>query len=267
MQKLGGFDDNWKEKLIDDLKLKGYSRKTIRTYTYYAEKFVESGVGLEQFLLGLINFGKSRSTIRTAGFAIKFFLNREKQINFQDLPNIKINKKLPVILSKEEIDKIIKVCNNVKHRLIIMLLYSSGLRVSEVVNLKWEDVDFSRKTIHIKDAKGGKDRITLLSNKVKRELLGFSIFRKGLVFKSNRNGRYSSRAVQAVVKNVAFKAGITKNVSPHSFRHSFATHLLEDGIDIRYIKELLGHSKIETTLIYTKVSGNTIRKIKSPFDN
>ncbi|PIN78270.1 integrase [Candidatus Woesearchaeota archaeon CG06_land_8_20_14_3_00_33_13] len=265
-------DANWKNLLLDELKLKGYSKKTVSAYLFHVTKFIESGLNPREFLLNLINNKKSKETVRVAGFAIKFYLSikarQNKEINqiIEKTPNIKRDKRLPVILSKNEIENMIICTKNFGHRTILMLLYSSGMRASEIINLRWEDIDFNRNIIHIKLAKGGKDRIVMLSPKLKKNLKALDIEKKGLVFKTNRNKKYSLRTIEVIVKKAAEKAGITKHVTPHTLRHSFATHLLEHGIDIRYIQKLLGHSDLKTTMIYTNVSKRDISKIKSPID-
>ncbi|MBI5393248.1 tyrosine-type recombinase/integrase [Candidatus Woesearchaeota archaeon] len=178
-----------------------------------------------------------------------------------------IQKKLPIILSKEEIEKLISVAKNVNHRLIIQIGYSSGLRISEIINLQWQDIDFNRNLIHLKRAKGKKDRIVMLSLKVKENLMDLTSDKQGHVFLTNRNGKYTQRTIQKIIENAAMKAGIRKKITPHTLRHTFATHLLENGTDLKYIRDLLGHSDISTTLIYTKVFNKDICKIKSPIDD
>lgn len=163
-------------------------------------------------------------------------------------------------------NKMITSLNNLNHRLIIQVGYSAGLRCSEIINLKWQDIDFERNTIHIKNAKGKKDRIVMLSHKVKETLQMLGNEKQGYVFKTNRESKYTARTIQKIVENAAQKAQINKEVTPHSLRHAFATHLLENGTDIRYIKELLGYANISTTLIYTKVSNQNLMKIQSPLD-
>ena len=259
--------------VIRECKLKGYSQKTIDTYRHHINKFVSSGKTPRDFLLGLIAKDKSDETVRSAGFAIKFYLNTIKKdsLEIQDilnnLPNIKREKKLPVILSKEEIERLISSTKNINHRLIIQVGYSAGLRISEIIYLHWKDIDFDRNLIHLKRAKGKKDRIVMLSLKVKENLMNLTPNKEGYVFLTNRDGKYTQRTIQKIIENAAIKAGIRKSISPHTLRHSFATHLLENGTDIRYIRDLLGHSDISTTLIYTKVSNKNIRNIKSPLDD
>jgi site-specific recombinase XerD len=282
--------EDYTQLIIDECRLKGYSQKTTDNYLYHIKKFVSSGKSPRDFLLGLIAKDNSGETIRSAGFAIKFYLNTIKKdssktkksegflvpemqetfLGIQDilnnLPNFKREKKLPVILSKEEIKMLISATKNINHRLIIQIGYSADLRVSKIINLKWQDIDFDRNLIHLKRAKGKKDRIVMLSLKVKDVLMNLTLKKEGYVFLTNRNGKYTQRTIQKIIKNVATKAGIRKSITPHTLRHSFATHLLENGTDIRYIRDLLGHSDISTTLVYTKVSNKNISKIKSPLD-
>lgn len=260
------------QRIIQECKLKGYSKKTADSYLHHVKKFVLSNMEPRDYLLDLINKGYSDETIRSVGFAIKFYLNilkkdsSEIQKILENLPNVKREKKLPVILSKEEIEKLVAATKNINHRLIIQIGYSAGLRVSEIINLKWEDIDFNRNLIHLKRAKGKKDRIVMLSQKVKEGLESLSQEKQGYVFQTNRNGKYTQRTIQKIIEHTAKKAGINKKITPHTLRHSFATHLLENGTDLRYIRDLLGHSDISTTLIYTKVSNKDISKIKSPLD-
>jgi site-specific recombinase XerD len=263
---------DWEKLVENEAKLRGYSSKTIGSYTYCIGKYLASEKTPKYFLLDLIHQGKSNETIRLTGFAIKFYLKASNKGNpklndfINNLPNLKRAKKLPVILSKQEIQQMIISTKNYNHRLIIQIAYAAGLRVSEIINLKWQDIDFSRNTIHIKAAKGKKDRIVMLSFKIKKALQRLDTHKQGLVFKTTRGGKYSPRTIQVIICNTVKKARINKKVTPHTLRHSFATHLLEKGVDIRYIKELLGHSNISTTLIYTKVSNKDLSKIKSPLD-
>jgi len=257
----------------EECKLRGYSPKTINNYIFHVNKYISSGKTPREYLLGLIKNGKSDETVRSVGFAIKFYLNIIKKDSSEilsvlnDIPNVKREKKLPVILSKEEIELMIKSTKNINHRLIIQAGYSAGLRVSEIINLKWQDIDFDRNLFHLKRAKGKKDRIVMLSLKVKEGLMNLAPNKEGYAFLTNRNSKYNPRTIQKIIETAAMKAGIRKKITPHTLRHSFATHLLENGTDIRYIRDLLGHSDISTTLIYTKVSNKSIRNIKSPLDD
>lgn len=258
--------------VVEECRLRGYSQSTIDVYSHHVKKFLLSGLSPRDFLLSLIRTGACDESVRSACFAIKFYLRisgnpadeLEKILN--DLPNVKREKRLPVILSKEEVERLVFVTKNLNHRLIILVGYSAGLRVSEIINLKWEDVDFDRNLIHVKRAKGKKDRVVMLSLKVKDALKSLSSVKQGYVFLTNRGSKYTQRCVQRILENSARKAGLRKKVTPHTLRHSFATHLLEKGVDIRIIKDLLGHSSISTTLVYTKVSNKTICNVKSPLD-
>jgi len=244
---------DWKKLIEDEAKLRGYSQKTIDAYVFYAGKFIESGKSAREFLLDLINKNKADETIRSACFAIKFYFNilkkdfPELKDILNQLPNVKREKRLPIVLSKEEILKIIQATKNLNHRLIIMTGYSAGLRASEIINLKWEDIDFKRNIIHIKKAKGKKDRITILSPKLKKSLINLDSEKQGYVFKTARKSKYTLRSIEQIIQNTTKKAGINKKTTPHSLRHSFATHLLEKGVDISYIKDLLGHTNISLT--------------------
>jgi integrase/recombinase XerD len=266
-------EENFEKIISEECRLKGYSERTIKNYVLHVKKFIESKRNPREYLLGLISDKKSDETIRSACFAIKFYLETIKKDSFfikeilNNLPNVKREKKLPAILSKNEIERMVLATKNINHRLIIQTSYSAGLRISEIINLKWEDIDFDRDIIHIKRAKGKKDRVVMLSKTIKDFLKILCNEKFTYVFKTNRNEKYTQRTIQKIIKDVAVKAGINKKITPHTLRHSFATHLLENGVDIRYIKDLLGHSNISTTLIYTKVSNKDLTKIKSPLDN
>lgn len=256
----------WKTKIENEAKLKGFSKNTILNYIYHIDKFLKSGLAPKEYLLNLINTSHADETIRNAGFAIKFYLKTTSSENNIDIPNLKREKKLPIVLSKKEINDMILTTTNLNHHLVIQMAYGTGMRTSELINLKWQDIDFQRNIIHIERAKGKKDRIVMLSPKIKKALNSLCIKKEGYVFLSNRKNKYTIRTIEKIVDNAKVKAGIKKKISPHTLRHSFATPLLENGTDIRYIKELLGHSDISTTLIYTRVSNKNIRNIKSPLD-
>jgi site-specific recombinase XerD len=186
------------------------------------------------------------------------------------IPRPKREKRLPTVLSKEEISKLIEAARHPKHRLLLMLLYSSGLRVGEVDRLRAEDIDVERGLLRVRDGKGGKDRYSLLSAKALAVLRAYrDVFGcQRWVFEGGREGRhYTARSVQHVVRRCAVKAGIERAVTPHTLRHSFATHLLEAGTDLRYIQELLGHGSSRTTEIYTHVTATRLAKIRSPLDD
>ena len=175
---------------------------------------------------------------------------------------------LPSVLSINDISKILKVMKNIKHKTILLLIYSSGLRLNELLELRIGDIDSEAMRIHIKSGIGKKDRYVVLSDNV-LELLReyYKIYKpNNYLIEGQNGGKYSPKSVQSVFKSALKKAGIKKKATVHTLRHSFATHLLDEGTDIRYIQELLGHKRLETTQIYTHVSSYSINKIKSPAD-
>ncbi len=246
------------EKLINECKIRKYSRETAKSYVSIVSGFLDSGLEPKKYLLSKSK--SSRSTVRSTYFALKFFHENVLNEKFAGkIPIAKSSKNLPKVLSKNEIEKMISLTNNLTHRAIITFLYYAGLRISEVINLKTENIDFEREVINVK-GKGEKERIVFLHPKIK-QIFEFMNLGKGVLFKSNRNQKYTKRTIQQIIKNSARKAGIKKRVTPHMLRHSFATHLLEAGADIRHIQKLLGHSSLSTTQIYTHVAGKDIRKL------
>jgi site-specific recombinase XerD len=173
------------------------------------------------------------------------------------------------VLNTEEITSMIKVTANLKHKLIIMLGYSSGLRLNEIISVRLSDIDRGRMQLRVKQSKGRKDRYTILSEKILPILDAYldEYAPDDLIFTGVGGKAYSDKSVQEVVKKAAKNAGINKDVTPKTLRHSFATHLLENGVDLRYIQELLGHSSSKTTEIYTHITTKGFEKIKSPMDS
>jgi len=202
---------------------------------------------------------------------LKFFFEEVlgKPEAIRNITYPKKEKKLPIVLSEDEVTSILKGIDNLKHRAIIFLVYASGLRVGEVVRLKKEDIDSDRMIVHVKQAKGKKDRITLLS-KLSLEVLRNYVKKyrpdEWLFPGQDEKKHITERTVQKVFENAYTKAKVTKDISIHTLRHSFATHLLEGGTDLRYIQELLGHNSSKTTEIYTHVSTKSIGRIQSPLD-
>ena len=261
------------EKLKRELEIINSSKKTIKSYLYYVSKFLkysrEKGLNedvVKNFIQQEIR-KNSPSTVSSEISAVKFFF--EKVLNQKlILQHPKRNKTLPNILAIEDIKSLIDVTSNIKHKLIIKLLYGCGFRVSEIINLKKKDVDFEESLIKIKLAKGRKDRFVKIPSSIQEELLNYSkTINLEYLFPSNRGGKLTTATIQAILKNAAKKAGIKKRVYPHLLRHSFATHLLEQGTDLRIIQKLLGHSDIKTTQIYTQISQASIKNIKSPLDD
>lgn len=200
-------------------------------------------------------------------YAYSTILRRDITI---EIKRPKKEKRIPVVLSKEEVRMLIESVHNRKSKLMISLMYACGFRVSELINLKIEDLDFNEKIGHVRQAKGKKDRIfnipSFIFEDLKRQAEEQKQEGNELLF-TGPKGKLSSRNMQKIVKKAAIKLGITKDIHPHTLRHSFATHLLEDGIDIRKIQELLGHSDLSTTQIYTHVSAEELKKIPSPLDS
>jgi len=267
---------NYLQKTTDELTYRNYSKKTIKSYIYHLKQYFLFKktdyaklhvANIKNFLLFLQLEHKSPQTINQALQAIKFFYKEIIGAKIQySIKYAKKNKILPVVLSRQEISNIINSLDNLKHKLIIALSYGAGLRVSEVTNLKIGDFDLENLTIHIKQAKGKKDRLTIFPEKIKNQLEKIFCFKNKneILLESSRGGKLSERSVQKVFSRALAKAGIKKPASFHSLRHSFATHLLENGVDIRYVQELLGHSNIRTTQIYTHVTNPSLKNIKSP---
>jgi len=263
---------------LDELKLLKYSRSTIKNYISCLKEFLtiqndESEAfekRIKQFILYKIDNGVSTSSVNLYHSALKLYGTKVLNIDITDsIERPSKDKKLPHVLSREDVKLIFKNTENLKHRTILMLIYSAGLRVSEAALMKLSDIDFNRDVIHIKNAKGRKDRITLLADNLKVILTDYLTDYKPdkWLFAGQEPGSHISiRSVQKMFENAVAKSRINKEVSVHSLRHSFATHLLENGTDIRYIQELLGHEHTKTTMIYTKVSNSALRKIKSPLD-
>jgi len=266
---------------VKKLKLKGYSPKTIKAYLGHLKRFkgfinlnwdhVKEG-DINNYILFLLDIREvSHSFVNQAVSAIKFMMLEvlNKPSIAIGIPRPKKENKLPIILSQEEIFNILKSITNKKHKAIIALIYSAGLRIGEVVKLKPQDIDSDRMLIKVYQGKGRKDRYTLLSQialDVLREYYKEYQPKYWLFPGGKPESHLTSRSVQRVFKSACKQAKINKSVTVHSLRHSFATHLLENGVDLRYIQKLLGHSSSKTTEIYTHVSRKSIRNIESPLD-
>ena len=271
------------EKLETELKLRGFSQKTISAYLYNNQKFLEfikkqpeeiTRDDIKYFLAHLISDKKLKpASINLVLCSLKFFYQEmlEKDI-FKKVKAQKREKKLPVVLTKEEIKELIKAPKKRKHKLLIEFMYGSGLRVSEAVSMKIEDLNLDKKIGIVKSGKGKKDRLIIISEKLVEHIKKYLEKRKKkqdqnpYLFPS-RDSHLSIRQAQKIVQKAAKKAQINKRVFCHALRSSFATHLLESGTDIRVIQELLGHINIQTTERYTKVSTKQLKKVKSPLDS
>ena len=275
------FSEHWRAKLEAELRARKYSPRTQRAYITYnrlicrnLQKTPEeiSPEDVTNFLADMDKNGKySVSAMNLALSAIKFFFKKvlnNDSIDERHRP--RQDERLPMVFSKDEIKKVLSAEKNPKHRLLLMLAYSSGLRVSEVVALRKEHIDFSRKVIYIKLGKGRKDRSTLLSEKASRFIEEYCEYFKieTWLFPGQKpNQHLTIRSAQSIFSKAVSQAKIKKEISIHGLRHSFATHLLETGTDIRYIQSLLGHVSIRTTERYTHVARRSILNIKSPLDS
>jgi site-specific recombinase XerD len=264
------------------LEFKQYSSNTIRSYRTAFTSFIiafphtrPSTLSKQQIMDWMLEQQKSRNWTESYQNmminAIKFFYEQllKKPKENYNLPRPRKPSKLPSILSIDEVINLFEQIENTKHRAILMAAYSSGLRLSEVLNLKPEDIDSKRMMIHVRQAKGKKDRYVMLSQLFLEDAREyFKRYKpKEFLFEGLNGGKYSPRSVQQIIKRAVQRAKIRKKVTFHTLRHCFATHLLESGIDIRSIQELLGHNSIKTTAIYTHVTASDIAKIKSPLDN
>jgi site-specific recombinase XerD len=261
------------------LKIRNYSDQTSITYIHLislllgysgrmAEELSQEDIRNFQYEFWKNN-NYSISTQRQFVGALRKFLDLyNTNIDIEAIPLPKREKHLPQVLSQEEVLELIRVTDNLKHKAMLSLLYDAGLRISELINLELDDIDFDSKRIHIRNAKGKKDRYVSLSR-----VLGMILLNYIAEYKPNQyviNGQdslqYSETSIRQVLRHNASKAGIRKRVYPHILRHSYATHLIENGVNIRYIQELLGHSHIHTTEIYTHVAMRHTLGVKSPLD-
>lgn len=259
-----------------------YSAATCNNYVIQFRKFLEhihpktisdlDSQLIEKYLLHLIQTKKvSISTQNQAINAIKFYLEHvqdgERRVYYAERPRKEIT--LPTVLGEDEVKLLFDHTKNVKHRAILYLIYSAGLRISELLNLTWPDLDPIRGVINIRGGKGKKDRITILSTVAYRYLVQYRehYLPAEKVFEGAPGKPYSARSVNKIIKRSGRLAGITKNISAHTLRHSFATHLLESGTDLRYIQTLLGHENSKTTERYAHVTKRGFERLKSPLDN
>ncbi|MBN1793164.1 tyrosine-type recombinase/integrase [Candidatus Woesearchaeota archaeon] len=271
---------NLLKKLETELRIRGFSEQTIKAYRFHNAKFLDyirkepegmSEDDLKQFLAHLISEKKlSASSVALVRSSLLFAYNQVLGKGFLGIKTPKIQRKNPTVLSKDEVKSLISACVNDKSRLLIQFLYSSGLRVSECLGVRIEDIDFSEGVCNVRQGKGKKDRMTVISQKLLLDLKAYleaGTLSSGLVFRNRGGAALTVRNVQKIVSGAAKRAGINKPVTPHKLRHSFATHLLESGVSIRFIQELLGHSNLQTTQIYTHVSRESIKGIRSPLDD
>ncbi len=268
--------------MIDQLKMKRYSNSTIRTYTSMFEEFINHYPQIspeeitEKEIIAFLRYLVEERQVSTSYQnqsinAIKYYyeqvLGGRRKFYFIERP-VK-ERKLPVVLSEQEVARIFASVENLKHKCLLMLIYSAGLRISEALHLKTKDIDSKRMQVTVRNAKGKKDRVSLLSKSILPLLRGYyQLYEpKEYLFEGAEGGKYSARSAQNILKRACEKAKIQKKATLHTLRHSFATHLLEKGTDLRYIQVLLGHGSSRTTEIYTHVSTKALKDIQSPLDS
>jgi site-specific recombinase XerD len=262
------------------IEIQHYSKDTFKSYQFHIDKFRRcygDNITTENILRHLhylTNKGFSASTINVVRAALLYYANKvlHKEIMPKDITTIKRAKPLPKPINAEIILKIINNTHNLKHKIVLEILYGSGLRLGEVVKIRWEDIDFVEGILRVNNGKGNKDRLVKLGENVIRHLLDYKESR------CNKDSNYvldsmarpqthiSKKTVQKILENSCKKAGIKEHYNVHRLRHSYATHSLEAGVDIRKIQEALGHSSPKTTMIYTKVTKDTIKGMISPLD-
>lgn len=266
---------------LEKLIRRRYSQNTIKTYVTYFRSFMEefrereldsiTTKEINDYILKLIRTkGISPSQQNQRINAIKFYYEKVAGLDIQlhFLERSKKSRELPKVLSEEEVLAILGSIQNLKHKSIIATIYSAGLRRSELINLRKQDIFFDRKLIFIRGAKGKKDRTSVLADSLSITLKKYlEEFRPNYwLFEGVNRNQYSSTSIAKILHRGARNAGIEKKVTPHMLRHSFATHLLEQGVDIRYIQTILGHGSSKTTEIYTHVSKKSLAQIRSPLD-
>lgn len=265
--------DEWIGKLEIELKSRGFSAKTIKAYTFHVSRFlafvrIDAPDGEIRKYFAELSERMGPRTINQRISAVKFFyrnvLGKDISVPFMKRPCA-----IPEVLTKSEIMAMLNALSNAKHRLLAETVYGCGLRVSEASKLKKEDLRFSEGVLFVRHGKGNKDRIVSLPMALSKRLQSYLVLRNDenpYVFDSARGGHITIATIQKIVAIAAKNAGISRNIHTHTLRHSYATHLLENGTDIRIIQRLLGHSDIKTTEIYTHVSSAAIKNVKSPLD-
>lgn len=256
-----------------------YSIRTISTYSLCLNKFLNyckkgprkiTKKDIKDYLDNLQERNKTGSTINIHLNALKFAMQEILNKNFMvKIKYSKTPKALPIVLTKEETVKLINSIDNEKHKLMVKLIYGAGLRVSELVNLKIIDLDLEKNYGWVRHGKGNKDRLFIIANAIKDELLIHikenNLGSEDYLFESY-NGHISARTIQNIIKKATKKAKIPKNVHPHTLRHSFSTHLIEDGYDIISLQSLLGHNSAQTTMMYVHMASHRLISVKSPID-
>lgn len=269
-------------KMEQELMLKGYSRHTVKTYLFAFKEYTiwlgkdrapadQNTEDIRDFLYHWIKFKKASATVQNQLInAIKFYFEKvlKRDRTIYELPRPKKAVQLPKVFSEKEVQMLLQAPENIKHQCILLTIYSTGVRLSELLNLRLQDIDSKRMSVFIKGGKGKKDRYTVLSPMLLKHLRHYyKIYMPQYwLFESPDSGQYSARSVQQILRDAIEKSGVNSFGTVHTLRHSFATHLLENGTDLRYIQHLLGHNSTKTTEIYTHITKHHIAKLKSPLD-
>lgn len=267
--------------LREEIVISGYSKRTLKMYLIYVKDFLRyikkpaESCERHDIVSYLAYLREDRelsgSAISLVQAALKFFFhNHLKHKILADIKTPKKAKKLPTVLTKDELKLLIKATKAGRDRLIVEFLYSTGVRVSEAINMKSDSLDFKERIARVRGGKGNKDRLIILSNnwcKEARKYLKKKKIKSEFFFSKKNGKKLSTDTAQRILRKASAKADLHKHVTPHALRHSYATHLLEAGENIRKIQVLLGHSNLATTQIYTKVSTDELKKVKSPFDS
>lgn len=269
------------ESFRQELVIAGYSPRTIKTYLFLVKDFLiffnkDPKTTVRNDIVGFMVQKKEKDRVSPTTLALVhcaltfFFKNFLHSTVMQEIKAPKKDKKLPSVLTKEEVRELIGAAKRGRNRLIVQFLYSTGVRVSEAVKMKIEDLDLTQKMGKVKSGKGSKDRVIILSKNwcsdIKKYLKKRKVKSDYLFSKRTLPKAISTDTVQRIIREACEKAGIQKEVTPHTLRHSYATHLMESGENIRTIQELLGHASLATTQIYTHVSTEALKKVKNPFD-
>lgn len=259
---------------------RGYSNRTIKTYIHCTERFFKkckkdpkrvTKKDVREYLEDLMERGRAGNTINVYLNALKFVF--EQLLGKKMRLDIRYSKKpvrLPVVLTKEEARALFGAIKNEKHKLMVQLMYSAGLRVNELINLRVENLELDKNYGFVRQGKGNKDRLFIIALGLREQIgnmLNKDKIGQGFVFLSNRKKPYHSRSLQGIIGSAAKVAKIRKRVTPHTLRHSFATHLIENGYDVSNVQALLGHKSPETTMIYLHIASPNMINIKSPLDS
>lgn len=269
-----------RQQFIDTLRLKGFSESTITNYIsataaialhYRISPLKLTPQQIQAYLLFLLRERKlAPATVNLHMDAMKTFfkLMSPSDDRMSGISHVKVPSHIPVVLSREEVEKMINAVTNLKHKAALMLLYSSGLRLQECLHLRPVHIESARMKVRVENGKGKKDRYTMLSRRTLKTLRKyFRVYKpKEWLFEGRYGARYSARSLATIVGRASSKASIGKEVSPHTLRHSFATHLLESGVALPVIQKLLGHASIKTTMIYLHVTEALVDRTISPLD-